>query len=104
MELTIFSALMLGIMGWIWWLVFGLIAGLLAKWIMPGKDPGGIIVTILIGIGGSILGGWIAGMLNIEGAGNSDVFNWINMVFALVGALIILFIWKKVIAPMLDKG
>ena len=42
------------------WIIVGLIAGALAKLIMPGKDPGGIIMTIILGIGGSILGGWLA--------------------------------------------
>ncbi|MGH9860458.1 MAG: GlsB/YeaQ/YmgE family stress response membrane protein, partial [Candidatus Acidiferrales bacterium] len=46
-------------MGIFAWIVFGLIAGALAKWIMPGKDPGGMIVTMLIGIAGAMLGGFI---------------------------------------------
>ena len=51
--------------GLISWILMGLIAGALGKWIMPGKDPGGIIVTILLGIGGALLGGWIGSLLGI---------------------------------------
>ena len=47
-------------MGLLSWVVFGLLAGAIAKWIMPGRDPGGIIVTILLGIGGAVIGGMIA--------------------------------------------
>ncbi|MFQ5932916.1 MAG: GlsB/YeaQ/YmgE family stress response membrane protein, partial [Nitrospiraceae bacterium] len=52
-------------MGIISWIVLGLVAGALAKWIMPGKDPGGIIVTMLIGIGGAVLGGWLGSIVGI---------------------------------------
>ena len=47
-------------MGILLWIVFGLIAGVVAKFLMPGRDPGGIIVTILLGIGGAIVGGFVA--------------------------------------------
>lgn len=48
------------------WLILGLVAGALAKFIMPGKDPGGMLVTIAIGIAGSFLGGYLGGMLGIS--------------------------------------
>ncbi len=47
-------------MGIISWIIFGLIAGILAKWIMPGKDGGGFIITIILGIVGAVVGGWIS--------------------------------------------
>lgn len=47
-------------MGILSWIIFGLIAGILAKWIMPGKDGGGFIVTIVLGIVGAVVGGWIS--------------------------------------------
>ena len=50
-------------MGYLAWFVFGLIAGILAKWIMPGKDPGGFIITSLIGIAGAFTGGFIGSFL-----------------------------------------
>lgn len=55
-------------MGILTWIIFGLVAGALAKFIMPGDDPGEIIVTILIGIAGSVLGGFLAGLVGF-GAG-----------------------------------
>jgi uncharacterized membrane protein YeaQ/YmgE (transglycosylase-associated protein family) len=76
-----------GFMGIFSWIFFGLIAGALAKWIMPGKDPGGWIVTILIGVAGGILGGWIGTLI-----GFGDVTGWNIKSFALaiVGSLILL--------------
>ena len=74
-------------MGILSWIVFGLIAGALAKWIMPGNDPDGWIVTILIGIAGGILGGWIGTTL---GFGNVDAFNLKSLGLAIVGALVLL--------------
>ena len=47
----------------LWWIIIGGIAGAIAKFIMPGKDPGGIIVTILLGIAGAVVGGWILGLI-----------------------------------------
>ena len=50
-------------MGIISWIIFGLIAGILAKWIMPGKDGGGFIITVVLGIVGAVVGGWISTQL-----------------------------------------
>ena len=76
-----------GILGWI---VVGLIAGILAKWIMPGDDPGGIIVTILIGIAGGLLGGFVASQLNLGGG------NIMNIVIATAGAIVLLILYRVV--------
>ena len=76
-----------GIIGWI---VVGLIAGVLAKWIMPGDDPGGIIVTILIGIAGGLLGGFVASQFGIGGG------NIMNIVIATVGAFVLLALYRVV--------
>ena len=76
-----------GILGWI---VVGLIAGILAKWIMPGDDPGGIIITILIGIAGGLLGGFIASKLNIGGG------NIMNIIIATAGAIVLLILYRVV--------
>ena len=78
-----------GILGWI---VVGLIAGVLAKWIMPGDDPGGIIVTILIGIAGGFLGGFIASNLGIGGGSNV-----INIVVATLGSILLLILYRVVV-------
>lgn len=74
----------MGIMSWI---VFGLIAGALAKWIMPGKDPGGIILTILLGIVGAFVGGYIGTLL---GMGTVDKFDITSFFLAIVGAVLLL--------------
>jgi uncharacterized membrane protein YeaQ/YmgE (transglycosylase-associated protein family) len=76
-----------GIIGWI---LVGLVAGILAKWIMPGDDPGGIIVTILIGIAGGLLGGFVASRMGIGGG------NIMNIVIATVGAIVLLALYRVV--------
>jgi len=79
-------------MGIISWIVLGLIVGVLAKSIMPGQDPGGIIVTILIGIAGALVGGFIASFL---GLGTLTGFSLRSIVVATAGALLLLFGYRK---------
>ncbi len=79
-------------MGIFSWIIFGLIAGVLAKWIMPGKDPGGFIVTILIGIAGAVVGGYIGTLL---GFGDVTGFNFRSFFVAIGGALLLLFGYRK---------
>jgi uncharacterized membrane protein YeaQ/YmgE (transglycosylase-associated protein family) len=70
------------------WIVMGLIAGALAKWIMPGDDPGGLIVTILIGVAGAFIGGFVASFL---GFGAASDFSIRTLLVAIGGALVLLF-------------
>ena len=91
---------MFAILGWI---VFGLIAGILAKWIMPGNDPGGCIVTVLLGIAGSLLGGFIGrALLGYGRAGRGDVSDLtepgflMSLVLAVIGAIILLAIYRLI--------
>lgn len=77
-------------MGIISWIVFGLIAGAIAKLIMPGEQGGGWIVTIILGIVGAALGGWIGSMLFNVGVNG---FNIKSLIVAVVGALIVLAIY-----------
>lgn len=72
------------------WTVLGLVAGLLAKLIMPGRQGGGLLLTILLGIVGSFVGGWVG---QIFGIGQVGVISVAGIVTAVVGALIVLFIW-----------
>ena len=80
-------------MGILSWILFGLIAGALAKWIMPGDDPGGIIVTIVIGVAGALVGGFIA---SIIGIGTVSGFNFGSFIIAVLGAIILLALYRKV--------
>lgn len=80
-------------MGILSWILFGLIAGILAKWIMPGDDPGGCIVTTLIGIVGAVLGGWIA---TLFGMGGITGFDFRSMIVAVIGAILLLWIYRLV--------
>lgn len=70
----------------IWSLIVGLIAGAIAKLIMPGKDPGGILITMLIGIAGSILAGFLGRALGMYGAGDTGP----GIIASIVGSIILL--------------
>jgi uncharacterized membrane protein YeaQ/YmgE (transglycosylase-associated protein family) len=82
-------------MGIIGWIILGLLAGAIAKAIMPGRDPGGILVTMVIGIVGAVLGGFLGSALfdvdPIDG-----FFDFSTWVAAIVGALIVLIIYRLV--------
>ncbi len=78
-------------MGILAWAVLGLIAGAIAKAIMPGKDPGGIIITMVIGIVGAMLGGFLGSMI---GWGSVNAFDFRSIILAIVGALLLLWIYR----------
>jgi uncharacterized membrane protein YeaQ/YmgE (transglycosylase-associated protein family) len=77
--------------GIISWIVFGLIAGAIAKFLTPGRDPGGCIITIIIGVVGALLGGWIATLLGIGGISGFDLRSF---VIAVLGSILLLFLWR----------
>ena len=76
------------------WIVLGLIAGAIAKFLMPGPDPGGWIVTILIGIAGAFVGGWLGQTL--FGVGTTGGLSIPSIITAIVGALILLFLYRMI--------
>ena len=80
-------------MGILSWIVMGLIVGLLAKFIMPGKDPGGIIITILLGVAGAFVGGFIGSFL---GLGSITGFNVGSFLLAIGGAVLLLLLYRLV--------
>jgi uncharacterized membrane protein YeaQ/YmgE (transglycosylase-associated protein family) len=80
-------------MGILAWIVIGLIAGLLARLVMPGDDPGGIIITILIGIAGAFVGGFV---FSIFGGSGMTGFNLWSILVATVGAIILLLIYRLI--------
>jgi uncharacterized membrane protein YeaQ/YmgE (transglycosylase-associated protein family) len=74
-------------------LVLGLVAGILAKMLMPGADPGGLIITILLGIGGALVGGFIGAQL---GFGSVSAFDLRGLALAVGGAVLLLVIYRFV--------
>ncbi|MBW3574239.1 MAG: GlsB/YeaQ/YmgE family stress response membrane protein [Actinobacteria bacterium] len=82
-------------MGIIGWVLLGLVAGVIAKAIMPGDDPGGIVVTILLGIVGALIGGFLANALLGRDV-NEEFFDLATWVSAIVGALVVLAIYRVV--------
>ena len=80
-------------MGILSWIILGLVVGALARWIMPGRQSGGIIITILLGIAGAFVGGFIGSLL---GFGSVTGFNLGSLVLAVIGALILLWAHRKI--------
>lgn len=77
-------------MGIVLWIVFGLLAGVIARFLMPGKDPGGLIITIVIGIVGAVVGGFIGTQL---GFGDISGFDLRSMALAVGGGVLVLFLY-----------
>jgi uncharacterized membrane protein YeaQ/YmgE (transglycosylase-associated protein family) len=76
-------------MGIIAWILFGLVVGVIAKLMMPGRDPGGFIVTILLGIAGALVGGFLGRALNLYGP--NDSAGWL---MSILGAVILLALYR----------
>lgn len=80
------------------WIVFGLIAGVIAKFLLPGRDPGGCIITMLIGIAGAFVGGFLYGLLATgQPMSASNEFSLGSLLVAVVGAIIVLLIYRALI-------
>jgi uncharacterized membrane protein YeaQ/YmgE (transglycosylase-associated protein family) len=77
------------------WMLFGLIVGVIAKLVMPGRDPGGIFVTMLVGIVGAVLGGFLGRAVGWYQPGEAAGF-----VVATLGAILLLFIYRKAFRPV----
>ena len=78
-------------MGILSWIVFGLMVGIIAKLLMPGRDPGGFIVTILLGIAGALLGGFVGRAMGFYGPNQSA--GWL---MSIVGAIVLLLLYRLV--------
>jgi uncharacterized membrane protein YeaQ/YmgE (transglycosylase-associated protein family) len=81
-------------MGIIAWILFGLIVGVIAKLLMPGRDPGGFIVTMLLGVAGALLGGFIGRAMGLYGP--NEGAGWI---VSILGAIILLVLYRMVARP-----
>lgn len=81
-------------MGFLGWIVLGLVAGAIAKLIMPGDDPGGILVTMLLGIVGALIGGYLGS--RIFGVGLESFWNLQTWIVAIIGSLILLGIYRLI--------
>ena len=75
------------------WIVFGLVVGVVAKFLMPGRDPGGFIVTIVLGVVGAMLGGWIGRVMGLYREGEPAGF-----IMAVIGAVVLLGLYRLVAA------
>jgi uncharacterized membrane protein YeaQ/YmgE (transglycosylase-associated protein family) len=82
---------MLGVLGWV---LFGLVVGIVAKLLMPGRDPGGLIITTVLGIVGAVLGGFLGRTLGLYGPGEPAGF-----LMATLGAVVLLFLYRMLRRP-----
>ena len=93
-------------MGILAWIVVGLIGGAIAKLLMPGRDPGGWIVTMLLGIAGAVVGGWIGRML--WGSNGADGVNLSSIGLSILGAIVLLVIYRMIVGrrttDVIDRG
>lgn len=78
---------MVSILGWI---LFGIIVGAVAKFLMPGKDPGGLVITMLLGIAGAFVGGFLGQALGLYEPGQP-----VGFIMATLGAILLLFVYRK---------
>ena len=76
------------------WIVFGFIVGVIAKLLMPGRDPGGFIITIAIGIVGALIGGFLGRVLGIYREGDP-----VGFIMAVIGSIILLWIYRRTAGP-----
>ena len=76
-------------MGIIGWILFGLVLGIVGKLLMPGRDPGGFVITILLGIGGALLGGFVGQSLGFYREGEPAGF-----IMAVIGSIVLLLIYR----------
>ena len=82
-------------MGFISWIILGLIAGAIAKVLLPGRDPGGLIVTTLIGIAGAFLGGWLSATV-LDRPVDKQFFDLATWIAAIAGSLVLLIGYRMI--------
>jgi len=74
----------------LWMLLIGLVVGAVAKFLMPGKDPGGILVTMALGILGAMVAGWLGRLLGLYGPGDS-----VGFIASVLGAMLLLYLYRR---------
>ena len=81
----------------LWWIFIGLVAGALGKFIMPGRDPGGFIVTILIGIAGAVFAGYVSRIIRLTEPGE-PMGIWGSLVSATLGSIVLLILYRLIMS------
>jgi len=81
----------------LWWIFIGLVSGALGKFIMPGRDPGGFIVTILIGIAGAVFAGYVSRIIRLTEPGE-PMGIWGSLVSATLGSIVLLILYRLIMS------
>lgn len=92
-----------GVWSFLVYLVFGIIVAAIARAILPGEEPGGFIVSAIVGILGAYLGAYLRNILGISHDNEISFFSPFDWIFSILGAIILLLIWKKILAPIFNK-
>jgi len=79
-------------MGFLWMILIGFVVGIVAKFLMPGKDPGGFIITVLLGIAGSVVAGYLGRVMNLYGEGEP-----VGFLASVIGAMLLLFGYRMMV-------
>lgn len=84
-------------MDWLITIAVGFVAGAIGKFILPGKDPGGCLITILLGIGGAVVGKYIAGLLGISAGNAGSAFDLPSLAVSVGGVIVILLLYRIIL-------
>lgn len=90
-------------MGWLVTIAVGFVAGALGKFLIPGKDPGGCLITTLLGIGGAVVGKYLAGLMGISAPDAGKVFDLPSLAVSVAGVVVLLLIYRLISGKKKDK-
>lgn len=103
MKIDLFVLAIDGVWSFLVYLVFGLIVAAIARAIIPGKDPGGFWASAIFGILGAYLGAYMRDILGISHDNEVSFFSPLDWIFSIIGAIVLILLWKKVLGPIFVK-
>lgn len=103
MKLDLMFLAIDGLWSFLVYLVFGLIVAAIARAIIPGKDPGGFWASAIFGILGAYIGAYIRDILRISHDNEVSFFSPLDWIFSIIGAIVLILLWKKILGPIFVK-
>lgn len=101
---VLFTLAISGLWSFLVYLVFGLIVAAIARAIVPGEEPGGFLASAFFGIVGAYLGAYMRTLLGVSHDNEVHFFSPLDWIFSILGAIILILIWKKILAPIFGKS